>query len=127
MRQTKLSLMNESSIAHHRNGISGLGFHVAVALEEDEAERRRMLIVRFPKEADKETGNVVCAVFNLDLLAAGIVCNGRNAWRGDHYHEFIDSEIRKYNIRRSQDRAWIRWDAEFDKAFPPKKKKGVKP
>lgn len=92
-------------LAYHRNGISGLGFHVAIVEEaEDRVDAsgkplkgtRRMLVVRFPGDiADEGTGNVVCAVFDLAQLAAGDIAFGSNSWRGDHYHEVVDRAIER--------------------------------
>ena len=51
-------------IASHRNGISGLSFHVAIVNENDDnGGKRDMLVIRFDKEATKENGMVVCAAF----------------------------------------------------------------
>jgi hypothetical protein len=74
-------------IAYHRNGSSGLGFYVGIVKEKN----RDMLVIRFPKESDKETGNVVCAAFDLALLDKRDIAFGSNSWRGDCYHQFMDN------------------------------------
>lgn len=83
-------------IAHHRNGISCLDFHVAIVQEpDDHGKNREMLVVRFPKSADDEIGNVICAVFDLAQLDKRVIEFGLNSWRGDHYHEIIDEALAK--------------------------------
>jgi hypothetical protein len=73
-------------LATHRNGICGLPFTVAIVKD----GKRKMLVVRFDKQADKDTGNVVCAAFDLEKLALFDIEFGSNSWRGDHYHQIID-------------------------------------
>lgn len=76
-------------IDYHRNGVGGMGFHVAILKEDG----RNMLVVRFPKEADKDAGAILCAAFDLALLAEGVIEFGHNSWRGDHYNEVVDKRI----------------------------------
>lgn len=80
-----------TKLAYHRNGVSGLGFWVGIVKE----EKDRMLVVRFPKEADKETGGVVCAAFNIDLLNDNVIEFAQNSYRGDHFNEIMDEAIAK--------------------------------
>lgn len=81
-------------IAYHRNGVGGLGFHVAIVEDTfDRAEKRDMLVIRFDKRADQETGGTVCAAFDLAELAKGVIEFGENSWRGDYYHETIDDYL----------------------------------
>ncbi len=80
-------------LAYHRNGISGLGFHVAIVDEIEDGKHREMLVVRFPREADKETGNIVCAAFDLAKLDKRCIAFGQNSFRGDHYHQVMDEAI----------------------------------
>lgn len=98
-KESKKSLVK---MDYHRNGISGLGFHVAIVDETEGDETRRMLVVRFNKRADEETGNVVCAAFDLAKLDQRIIEFGLNSWRGDHYSDFMDAEIGKDNKRFSE-------------------------
>jgi len=59
----------------HRNGICGAGFCVTLF---DDHRQRRLLGIRFDAPGH-------CAVFDLNLLAQGIIEFGLNSWRGDHY------------------------------------------
>ena len=78
---------------YHRNGISGLGFHVAIVKDTDGDGTREMLVIRFPKEADEQTGNVVCAAFDLAKLAEKELRFFHNSWRGDYYSDVMDEAI----------------------------------
>lgn len=78
---------------YHRNGVSGLGFYVAIVEETEDKERREMLVIRFPKESDKATGGVVCAAFDLAKLDQREVRFCYNSWRGDYYHAIVDKAI----------------------------------
>lgn len=69
----------------HRNGVSGVGFSVAVV--KDPAEGR-MLVIDFSGEQGSDYGYT--AVLNLDMAAEGNIYMfgqgkhaGGNAWRGD--------------------------------------------
>ena len=77
------------SMDYHRNGICGLGFYVMIA-NDGESDK---LIVRFPKEADKETGSIVCAVFDMNKLKEGNIAFFENSFRGDHYSGAADKLI----------------------------------
>jgi hypothetical protein len=80
------------SIAYHRNGICGAGFHVAIVESEVEpGDTRKMLVVTFG--ADEEPGNgYATAVFDMALLAKDNIEFGENSWRGDHWHPFMCHE-----------------------------------
>lgn len=78
-------------IDYHRNGICGLGFHVAVV----EHEGREMLVIRF-EDADKPTGSVVCAAFDFAQLDKREVRFFYNSWRGDHYAQAMDDAARDF-------------------------------
>ena len=54
----KLSKIKSS---YHRNGIAGVGFHVATFTCEDEAETLHLVAVLFPNGGE-------CAVLNIDAL-----------------------------------------------------------
>lgn len=88
-------------IAYHRNGVSGLGFYVAII----ESEGQRMVVTRFPKEADKQTGGVVCSAFNIDRLNENDCQFFSNSYRGDYFSDFMDKEIEK---KERKDRAETR-------------------
>ena len=81
-------------LAYHRNGVGGEGFHVALVEEIDGDETRRMVVIR-AKDADKHTGSVNCFVLDVDKAAAGDVQFFTNSWCGDHYADFMDTEIDK--------------------------------
>lgn len=83
--------MKLKSIDHHRNGICGLPFHVLIV--EDKTADGDMLVFRFPKETDKETGNVACVVFSLAKLDERNIAFFENSWRGDNYADFADECI----------------------------------
>lgn len=93
--------MKVKSIDYHRNGVSGLGFHVAIVEDDSDGPKREMLVIRFPKEADKETGNVVCAAFALDQLDKREIRFFHNSFRGDHYSDFMDQAIEEYRKRQT--------------------------
>lgn len=86
------------SIDYHRNGVSGLGFHVLIA-NDGETDK---LIVRFPEEADKDTGNVVCAVFDLARIQEGNIAFLENSFRGDYYAEEADRIIKETPLEQHQ-------------------------
>jgi hypothetical protein len=76
-------------LCYHRNGVSGLGFHVGIIKDGNQ----EMLVIRFPKESDNGAGGVLCAAFDLALLDKRNIKFGDNSWRGDVYAEVIDKEI----------------------------------
>jgi hypothetical protein len=90
------------SIAYHRNGICGLGFHVAIIQEDDGDGPREMLVIRFSKESDKDTGQVVCAAFDLKLLDVRDIAFGSNSWRGENYVEHMDRMIKNYEKKENE-------------------------
>jgi len=82
---------------HHRNGVGGAGFFVAIVNDE---ETGRMLVINFPDE------HGTTAVLNLDEAHKGNIYmhpepgkpgTGGNAWRGDRlghkYNEAIEAEV----------------------------------
>lgn len=78
------------NISYHRNGIHGLPFHVAIIKDKQNGP---MLVVRFDKDADTETGQVICAAFNLEQLCHGNIEFGSNSFRGDEFAPIIDKLI----------------------------------
>lgn len=60
---------------------------------DDEDGEREMLVIRFAGGADKDTGAVVCAAFDLAKLDAREIRFGANSWRGDHYSGVMDHAI----------------------------------
>lgn len=77
------------AIDHHRNGSSGESFYAAIATDGGQP----MLIVRFE---DDEMSAVRCAVFNISLLAEGLISQQDNGWRGDEYAGVMDKAIKDY-------------------------------
>lgn len=72
-----------NSIAYHRNGVCGEGFHAVLFKCPDNGE---MVATVFD-----EAGQ--CAVLQLAGLAAGTVAFGENSWRGDHYEDELRAAI----------------------------------
>jgi hypothetical protein len=75
---------------HHRNGISGTPFWVAIIKEGGE----KKLVIRL-ENMDKATGNVNCFVLDLEKLGREDIEFGSNSWRGEHYSEVMDNAIKK--------------------------------
>ncbi len=73
------------SLAHHRNGICGEPFYVALW---DEGGRK-FLVTYFYHNPER----CACAVVDVDLAASGNVAFGENSWRGDHWTESMDWAI----------------------------------
>lgn len=82
----------------HRNGVGGLPFHVAIVREQDGDDVREMLVVRFDDAADEQTGQIVCAAFDLRQLDKRVIKFGHNSWRGDHYADIVDAEVAKRKL-----------------------------
>lgn len=95
MQNEEGTMQQVKEIAYHRNGICGLGFYVAVVKEKEDGKERDMLVIRFP-DADDQMGSVVCAAFDLALLAEKNITFGVNSWRGDHYYVAMDAAIKDY-------------------------------
>lgn len=69
-------------VARHRNGICGTPFTAVIF---DDADEGRMIATLF----DSDTGAPRCAVYNLKLLAEGVIAFGENSWRGDWYFDAL--------------------------------------
>lgn len=67
---------------HHRNGVSGEPFEVAIVEENGE----RMLVVMFPEKCHT-------AAFNIDLLAKGDIEFGSNSYRGDYFESALRNQL----------------------------------
>jgi len=99
----------------HRNGVGGEPFHVAI-VEEDDGSKK--LVVLFGER-------YYTAVFDLDLLARGVIEFGENSWRGDDYDDRLRDEIIDDFAYRSAARiknvvAQIKYDRANDRlTFPP--------
>ncbi len=73
--------------AHHRNGIDGAPFDVAL-FEDHGPDATRKVAILF------ETPHH-CAVLDVDKLAQGDIAFGSNSWRGDQYEPHLRKEIVK--------------------------------
>ena len=71
--------------AHHRNGICGAPFDVAIFDDHGpEASRKVAILFEEPHH---------CAVLDVDKLAASDIAFGSNSWRGDHYETHLRKKI----------------------------------
>lgn len=94
----------------HRNGVSGVGFHVVLFSEPK--EERRMMAVVFPLDEqgngaarpDRKWNGLV-SVFNRALLAQDVITFGENSWRGDHYEDDLRQGIALWEAREDAARA----------------------
>ena len=79
------------TIAYHRNGVCGNGFHVVLFDYKQGRHWLRMCATVF-----EELGSI--AVLDLNLTNKGNVAfaNG-NSWRGDHYEPVIRKAIAEWN------------------------------
>jgi len=71
--------------AHHRNGICGAPFDVAL-FEDHGTEGSRKVAILFEEPHH-------CAVLDVDKLAASNIAFGSNSWRGDTYETHLRREI----------------------------------
>lgn len=78
-------------IAHHRNGVSGAPFDVAL-FKERGAEGSRKVAILFDEPR-------YCAVLDIAKLAAGDIEFGSNSWRGDTYEAPLREAIHSNNER----------------------------
>jgi hypothetical protein len=81
------------AIDHHRNGIGGAPFHVAIFDEDKGAD---------PDDQGRKVGIVFeapnhCAVFDIAKLAEGDVAFGSNSWRGDEYEPHLRRAIKRFS------------------------------
>jgi hypothetical protein len=72
-------------IAHHRNGVGGAPFDVALFKERGPCGSRKVGIVF------DEPGH--CAVLDVAMLAASDIAFGSNSWRGDNYEPHLRQAI----------------------------------
>ncbi len=72
-------------IAHHRNGVSGAPFDVALFKDRGREGSRKVAILF------EEQGH--CAVQDVAKLAAGDIAFGSNSWRGDDYEPDLKDAI----------------------------------
>jgi len=83
-------------IHHHRNGIAGEPFYVGF-LEDDDSGKK--LFIHFNDDSNEtgEWANPRTAILDTSKIADNDVRFGSNSFRGDHYSDFIKSEIDKLN------------------------------
>jgi hypothetical protein len=81
----KLKIIN---IAHHRNGVGGAPFDVALFRE----GKSRKVAILFEAEAH-------CAVLDVALLATGDIAFGSNSWRGDDYEPHLREAINEHHTK----------------------------
>ena len=77
------------SIAYHRNGVSGIGFHAVTFTMREAGKPRDMLGIVFP-----ERGAV--AVLDTELVSKGCITFGDNSWRGDWFEADLRAAVEKY-------------------------------
>jgi hypothetical protein len=105
-------MLHLKSIAHHRNGCCGVGFHVVLFKDGKDL----MLGVKFDNDTD-EDGNeikneVYTAVFNVAQLVAGDIAFASNSYRGDYFDSAIRQWARDYEVQQTEKYASIK--AETD-------------
>ena len=86
------------SIAYHRNGVSGIGFHAITFTMREAGKPRDMVAAVFP-----ERGAV--AVLDTDLVSKGVVAFGDNSWRGDWFEPDLRKAITAWEAKRSKEEA----------------------
>jgi hypothetical protein len=81
-------------VAHHRNGVSGAPFDVALFAADDESAhpdaQSRKVAILFDQQG-------YCAVLDVDMLAAGDIAFGSNSWRGDYYESRLRTAISNHH------------------------------
>ena len=77
------------SIDHHRNGVGGEPFYVA--LWEDRGQK--FLVTYFYKDPSR----CACAAVDVNLAAAGNIAFGENSWRGDHWQDAMLWAIKQHD------------------------------
>lgn len=75
------------SVARHRNGVSGEGFHVVLFQENDENPGRNFVGVVFGQKKQ-------VAILDVNMAAAGNVRYAENSWRGDNFEDDLRAAIR---------------------------------
>lgn len=81
-------------VAHHRNGLSGTGFHVVLFNCHIEGRKDSHFVgIVFPKPKS-------VAVLDIDLAVAGNIAFGENSWCGDDFEDELREAIEKYEDAR---------------------------
>ena len=76
------------AIAHHRNGVAGAPFDVALFKERGREGSRKVAIV-FDEPSHT-------AVLDIAKLTQGDIKFGSNSWRGDEYEPFLRDAIKAH-------------------------------
>lgn len=76
------------AIAHHRNGVAGSPFDVALFKERGRGCSLKVGIL-FDEPAH-------CAILDVTKLATGDIAFGSNSWRGDDYEPFLRDAIKAH-------------------------------
>lgn len=111
--EQKLSIQQ---VAGHRNGVSGMPFHIIKFrdVSPDEPKRNMVGILFNYDEIEearkkKDWTNPYCAVFDLDLLSEGNITFGENSFRGDHYADALFDAVTQFNKKeRRRLSKWIK-------------------
>ncbi|HWB10545.1 MAG TPA: hypothetical protein VG826_15050 [Pirellulales bacterium] len=83
------------SIAHHRNGVAGAPFDVALFTDTGDRRSRKVAVLFEPP------GH--CAVLDVEKLAAGDIAFGSNSWRGDDYEPPLRQAVGTHHQMRPKD------------------------
>lgn len=81
-------------VDRHRNGVSGIGFYVAIIqgeeTDDEEINNKKFLVTEFDEE-ENTTGGLLTSVICLDLLQGeeAIISFGVNSWRPEIFHDFM--------------------------------------
>lgn len=86
-------------MAYHRNGISGVGFHVAVFVDHNPDEGKAMMMLGILFDNADEC---YCCVFSLKKLAESNIAFGDNSFRGDHYVDMMRAWAEDYDNNQSK-------------------------
>lgn len=81
--------MKAISIDHHRNGIAGRPFYVAILKD----GKKRKVVIR----ADGDPTGIF--VLDIDLLNAGVIEFGKNSFYGEDYSEAMSAAITDFENR----------------------------
>jgi hypothetical protein len=95
----KLMGLKNIKVEHHRNGISGEGFHVCTF----NYSKLFMLGVLF-----EEPG--CCAVFDINLLSSGVIEFSKNSWRGDNFEPALRTAIQKWTDDYMKEYELVGWE-----------------
>ena len=102
MKKFKPNEMRVTALAHHRNGVCGDPFYVALIDWNDDEGRVRKMVATYRPEVDGDSGwyKIECttdiAVFDIDELAKGNIAMAKgNSWRGDHFVVTVHKAVMK--------------------------------